>query len=142
MEIVKAMALTKNTSKFTKSNQVQKKRFILGASECYAEMSQAYNDDMTAAKLKAMILNESKDESIRTVLGETEGEGKSLKLTFYRTHTDDSGAVTEEVQHVALITSSDWNMSLTSDHIDQIKEHVTNEQIVQRTDAKSVLEMF
>ena len=136
------MALTKNTSKFTKSAQVQKKRFILGSSECYAEMSQAYNDSMTADKLKAMILNQSKDDSVRTVLGETEGEGKSLKLTFYRSHAGENGAVTEEVQHVALITSSDWNMTLTADHIDQIKDHVTNEQIVQRTDAASVLDMY
>ena len=136
------MALTKNTSKFTKSAQVQKKRFILGQSECYAEMSQAYNDDMTPVVLKNMILNVSKDENAWTVLGETEGEGKSLKLTYFRKHTDESGNVTEEVQHVALITSSDWNMTLTADHIDQIKEHVTNEQIVERTGAKSVMSMF
>ena len=136
------MALTKNTSKFTKSGQVQKKRFILGSSECYAEMSQAYNDDMTPAVLKNMILNVSKDENAWTVLSETEGEGKSLKLTYFRKHTDDNGGVTEEVQHVALITSSDWNMTLTSDHIDEIKNHVTNEQIVERTGAKSVMDMF
>ncbi len=137
------MALTKNTSKFTKSNQVTKKRFILGQSECYAEMSQAYNDDMTADKLKNMILNNGKDpDTAWTVLSETEGEGKSLKLTYFRKHTAEDGQVTEEVQHIALITSSDWNMTLTSAHIDEIKNHVTNEQIVQRTDAKSVLDMF
>lgn len=136
------MALTKNASKFTKSAQVQKKRFILGQSECYAEMSQAYNDDMTPAVLKNMILNVSKDENAWTVLSETEGEGKSLKLTYFRKHTDDAGQVTEEVQHVALITSSDWNMTLTSDHVDEIKNHVTNEQIVERTGAKSVISMF
>ena len=137
------MALTKNKSKFTKSNQVSKKRFILGSSECYAEMSQAYNDDMTADKLKSMILNNSKDpDTAWTVLSETEGEGKSLKLTYFRKHDDGSGNVTEEVQHVALITSSDWSMTLTSEHIPEILKHVENEQIVQRTDAKSVLDMF
>jgi hypothetical protein len=136
------MSLTKNSSKFSKSKQVDKRRFILGSSACYFEPAQAFNTDMTAEKLAKVILGECKDASASTTITETEGEGKSLNVRFIRDHTDENGAVTQEVQHVGLITASDWSMTLTEDHIDEIKNHVATEQIVERTNTKSVMDMF
>lgn len=136
------MALTKNGSKFTKSNQVSKRRFILGSSECYFEPSQAYNADMVPEKLKGMLLNECKSEDAWTTITETEGEGKSLNVRFYEKHVDADGNVTEDVQHVGLITSSDWNMTLTQEHIAQVQKHITDSAIIERKAAKSVLDMF
>ncbi len=136
------MALTKNNeNKFTKSNQVSKDKFILGSSECYFEPAQAYNGVLTPEKLAKMLLNQSTVDGVSCVIGETGGEGKSLKLTYFRKHSNGE-TVTEEVQHVGLITASDYKMQLSESHIAEIQNHVRNEQIVKRTDAKSVLDMF
>jgi len=133
------MSLVKNTTRNRTNKAVAKDKYILGTSECYFEPAVSFQDALTPESLKKLMLNQSSNPEASTVLQES--NGKSLKLTLTINHSI-GGAVVPEVQHVGLVTASDFSLELDDSHVEAVLQHVREEAIVKRTDASSVLEMF
>ena len=132
------MSLLPNPTVTTTKSKNTKEKIIIGTSEAYIEPAANY-EGLSATKWKALLLGESKQPNVKTVLQES--NGKSLKLTLTITHNQD-GVEVPEVQHVALITASDYSVSLDSSHVEKIKEHARSEPLVKRTPSESVVSMF
>lgn len=128
------MALIANNATKAKAAEA-KDKFILGGSECYFEPANAFNNKLTAAVVEKLLLNTGNNENMSTLLQES--NGKSLKLTL----TIDHGGI-KEVQHLGLVTASDFSMELDAEHCSPILDAVKEGGIIKRTSVDDLLGMF
>ena len=128
------MALIANNATKAKAT-VAKDKYILGASECYFEPANAFNDKLNATTVEKLLLNIGGNENVSTLLQES--NGKSLKLTLTINHGD-----VKEVQHLGLVTAADFSMELDNEHCSEILAAVKEGGVIKRTSVDDVLGMF
>lgn len=121
------MGMLANRAASGNKKQIQRDRFILGASECYFEAAQYLSGQLSVEKVVSLFNNEAMS------VGET--EGKSLKVLF----TTPTG----EVKFVGFVTAGDASVELDVDDAEAILSHARQEgAIVKAIDAKALVDLF